>query len=63
MPQNTGSKSRKEELKEKYDKLEVKREGLVQSLKKAYDKTDEIKKKIQELDRTIHQTSNELKRC
>jgi chromosome segregation ATPase len=52
----------KQEAKEKYDALYEKRDKMVEQLQKAHDRTDQIRKKIFEVDQLIAQAFIILKK-
>jgi len=55
--------SDKKEIRERINKLETQRESLEQSLVRAYERTDSIKKKIRALDEKLTVANKEYKTC
>jgi len=53
----------KKELLDKEDKLENQREELIAKLQRAYERADNLKKQIFELDQKLKSVSKEIKRC
>lgn len=62
-PLITGSVEKKKELLDKEDKLESQREELTAKLQRAYERADNIKRQIFELDQKLNSVQKEIKRC
>lgn len=53
----------KKELLEREDKLETQREDLIGKLTKCYERADNVKKQIFEIDQKLKTIQKEIKRC
>lgn len=62
-PPITGSVEKKKELLDKEDRLETQREELIAKLGRAYERADNLKKQIFELDQKLRTLQKEIKRC
>lgn len=62
-PPIIGSVEKKKELLDKEDKLETQREELIAKLGRAYERADNLKKQIFELDQKLKTLQKDIKRC
>jgi peptidoglycan hydrolase CwlO-like protein len=62
-PPITGSVEKKKELLDKEAKLETQREELIAKLERAYERADNVKKQIFDLDQKLKSIQKEIKRC
>ena len=59
----TETVDKKKELLEKEDKLEAQREELTAKLQRAYERADNIKRQIFDLDQKLKTLQKDIKRC
>lgn len=62
-PPITGSVEKKKELLDKEDKLDNQREELIAKLNRAYERADNLKKQIFDVDQKLKAVTKEIKRC